>query len=246
MNRMIAIVATTGLALSSCSPVMEANRPDPVDLSQFQVGQHRLDVVKVLGAPVASVNDGPKSCDVYRLYTHGPSGAGRAGIALVEALADVYTLGLAEVISTPVEAGTKNSQHTVTMCYSQYGTLLSIDEEGAAVFASAAPPAAPPAAGEQTPRTRRVMGINVEPVSNFSAFASLMNPPRGLIVMAVSPGGAASSGGMLADDVLLSLGTTQLMTVADVQATLASVQPNSTVAANVWRNGQTLTLQLGF
>jgi hypothetical protein len=242
MKRVIAIVATTGLALSSCAPVMEANRPDPVDLSQFHVGQHRLDVVKVLGAPVASVNDGPKSCDVYQLYTHGPSGVGKAGIAFVEGVADVFTLGLAEVISTPVEAGTKNSLHAVTMCYSQDGTLLSVDEAGAAVNASAAPPAT----AEQAPRTRREMGIKVEPVSNFSAFASQMNPPRGLIVMAVSPGGAASSGGMLADDVLLSLGTSQLMTVADVQATLASVQPNSTVAANVWRNGHALTLQLGF
>jgi hypothetical protein len=221
---------------------MEASRPDPVDLSQFHVGQHRLDVIKVVGTPVSSVSDGLKSCDVYRLYTHGPGGAGRAGIAFAEVVADIYTLGLAEVISTPIEAGTKNSLHTVTMCYSQFGTLASIDEEGATIAASAAPPAA----ADQALRTRRGMGITIEPVANYPAFASLMNPPRGLVVMAVSPGGAASSGGILANDVLLSLGTTQLMTVADVQTKLASVQPNSTVAANVWRNGQALTLQLGF
>ena len=38
--------------LSACSPVMEATRPDPVDLSQFVVGESHVQVVEQLGAPI--------------------------------------------------------------------------------------------------------------------------------------------------------------------------------------------------
>jgi hypothetical protein len=107
---------------------MEFQRPDPIDLAQFQPGERRIDVVKVLGPPLTSMNDGPKSCDIYHLYTHGPNSAGKAGIALVEGAADVLTLGVAEVVSTPVEAGTKNSLYPVTMCYDTNAVLLSVEE----------------------------------------------------------------------------------------------------------------------
>jgi hypothetical protein len=121
---------------------MEFNRPDPVDLTQFHPGDRRIDVVKVLGPPLTSMNDGPKSCDIYHLYTRGPNSAGKAGIALVEGAADVFTLGLAEVVATPVEAGTKNSLYPVTMCYNQNAILLSVEEQSQPIGVSPAPAAA--------------------------------------------------------------------------------------------------------
>ena len=118
-----------GLLLSaSCSPVMEATRPTRVDMSQFAVGKSRVQVVEAIGAPTANVKNGDQSCDVYKLYTRGPGGVGKGVIAAGEGAADVVTLGLAEVIFTPLEAGTRNARHSVTFCYEKNGKLLSFND----------------------------------------------------------------------------------------------------------------------
>ena len=129
LNYMTSIVLASFLLLGSgCSVVMEATRPEPVDTSQFAVGESHLQVVEALGAPTATVKQGDDSCDVYKLYTHGPGGAGKGAIAAGEAVADVFTLGLAEVVTSPVEGATRDSKHTVTMCYDKDSKLISQNE----------------------------------------------------------------------------------------------------------------------
>jgi hypothetical protein len=118
---------TLSLLAAGCSPVMEVNRPDPVDLSKFITGESRLKVIGELGGPLSSVKDGDRSCDMYNLYTRGPGSFGKSAIAAGEAAADVVTIGLAEVIFTPLEAATHNSKHTVMVCY-QDDKLVSIKE----------------------------------------------------------------------------------------------------------------------
>src|SRR5438552_3586183 len=105
------------LAITGCSPIMEATRPDPVDLSQLAVGEKKVDVVAALGAPTATLKDETDPCDVYKLYTRGLGGVGRGVAAAGEAATDVLTLGLTEVLWTPIEAGTRNKRHTVLICY---------------------------------------------------------------------------------------------------------------------------------
>lgn len=119
------------LALSGCSPVMEATRPDPVDLSQFAIGESRIQIIEQIGSPTATVKDGDNSCDVYKLYTRGPGAVSRGAIAVGEAAADVVTLGLTEVLFTPVEGATRNSKHTVLMCYDKDNKLTACKESDA-------------------------------------------------------------------------------------------------------------------
>jgi len=107
---------------------MEATRPTPVDMSQFAIGENRIQVVEAIGAPTANVKDGDQSCDVYKLYTRGPGGVSKGAIAAGEGAADVVTLGLAEVVFTPLEAGTRNAKHTVTFCYDKDGKLVSVND----------------------------------------------------------------------------------------------------------------------
>ncbi len=111
---------------------MEATRPDPVDLSQFAVGESRVQVVEQLGAPTASVKDQANTCDVYKLYTHGLGAVSKGVIAAGEAAADIVTIGLAEVIFTPTEAATRNSKHTVLMCYGEDSKLVGVKEADSA------------------------------------------------------------------------------------------------------------------
>jgi hypothetical protein len=122
----VKLTAVCFAILSSCSVVMEATRPDPVDLSQFTIGEGRPQIVEQLGAPVANVKQGDDSCDIYKLYTRGPGGVGKGAIAATEAVADVFTLGLAEVITSPVEGATKNEKHTVSFCYDKTSSLVSM------------------------------------------------------------------------------------------------------------------------
>jgi hypothetical protein len=87
-----------------------------------------MNVLSELGNPVATTPDGDRSCDIYKLYTRGPNGAGKGVLAASEAVADVFTLGLTEILFTPVEAATRNSKHAVVFCYDGGAKLISVNE----------------------------------------------------------------------------------------------------------------------
>ncbi len=114
--------------VTACSPVMEATRPDPVDINRFVIGEKRVDILAEFGNPAATVPDAGHSCDIYKLYTKGPDAVGKGVIAAGEIVGDFFTLGLSEVLFTPVEAATRNSKHTVLFCYDGDARLLSVKE----------------------------------------------------------------------------------------------------------------------
>jgi hypothetical protein len=127
LNRVLyrALTASACLVLSGCSVYMEETRPEPTRLDQFQPGENRDDVLEKLGPPVTTSDRDGASCDLYQLYVGGYGQAGKAPIALVETAADVFTLGLAEIVSTPTEEMTKNQKSPIWFCYKN-GTLSSI------------------------------------------------------------------------------------------------------------------------
>ena len=120
MKSILSVCAALLLAscLAACSVYMEATRPTPVDLNDYQVGMSRDAVLGKLGAPdtTALGSDGA-SCDFYKLYTRGYGAGGKIPIAVAEAAADVFTIGLAEAVLTPTEGVTKNEKHPVQFCY---------------------------------------------------------------------------------------------------------------------------------
>ncbi|MBV9997202.1 MAG: hypothetical protein JO127_18515 [Caulobacteraceae bacterium] len=130
MRAQVLMIAASTVLLGACSTIMEAKRPDPVDITRFNVGENRMDVIARLGAPPSTVKDQDDSCDVYKLYTKGAHGASKGAVILGEATADVFTLGLAEVVTTPVEAASKSHQHTVLFCYGADDKVASITDEG--------------------------------------------------------------------------------------------------------------------
>ena len=117
---LIGLASSFAVALGGCSVYLEATRPTPVALDEYQVGQSRDSVLESLGAPesTATESDGA-SCDFYRLYTKGYGAGGKIPLAVAEGAADVFTLGLAEVILTPTEGVTKNEKHPVAICYKE-------------------------------------------------------------------------------------------------------------------------------
>ena len=150
MKLNFAVVCST-LALCGCSTVMEANRPTSVSIKEYKYSDKRFDVVSKLGAPLASEKQDSQSCDLYKLYTHGHSGAAKGAIVAGSAVADVLTLGLFEVVGTSAQAASKSKLHNVMFCYDQDNRLVALKNDGVDVdIRSAAPP---PAAPSQSPHS---------------------------------------------------------------------------------------------
>lgn len=143
---MKSILSICGLLLlvnyiTACSVYMEATRPTPVDLADYQEGMMRDAVLERIGAPdnTAIESDGA-SCDFYKLYTRGYGAGGKIPIAVAEGAADVVTLGLAEIVLTPTEGVTKNEKHPIAFCYKAQKLARIIGEGQPTVSASDTPP----------------------------------------------------------------------------------------------------------
>jgi hypothetical protein len=145
------------IVLSGCSVYMEATRPSPIDLAKFNPGDSRGSVTDQLGAPVTtSVGAGGMSCDLYLLYITGYGYGGKVPIAVAEAAADVFTIGLAEIVLSPTESVTRNEKKQVWFCY-QNDALVSVTPQSASASPTATatptpvPSASPAPAGLATP-----------------------------------------------------------------------------------------------
>ena len=112
------IIGFVALWMTGCSVYMEADRPTPVDLTTFKNGDTWDSVYVRLRTPVYQVTDpdGAK-CDVYHLYVKGLSKGSGSAIGVTEIWTDILTLGLAEIVWTPMELLTKNHEYPVTFCF---------------------------------------------------------------------------------------------------------------------------------
>jgi hypothetical protein len=92
------LVSSTG-----CSVYMAAKQPEKKDVSVLNRGTSRNHVIAELGSPAhTTIDDEGQKCDVF-LFVQGYSSGAKAGRALFHGAADVLTLGLWEVVGTPVE-----------------------------------------------------------------------------------------------------------------------------------------------
>jgi len=93
-----------------CSVFMAANQPSKKDVSVFNVGTPRARVIAEAGQPVHTKENADGTITDTFSFIQGYSSGNKAGRALFHGAADVLTLGLWEVVGTPVEAiatGTK-------------------------------------------------------------------------------------------------------------------------------------------
>jgi hypothetical protein len=96
-------LAVSVLLLSGCSVYMAANQPPAKNIDLFKVGTPRAALLAEFGYPTSSEEKNGKKYDIFR-FTQGYSGGAKAGRAVAHGVASVLTLGLWEVIGTPVEA----------------------------------------------------------------------------------------------------------------------------------------------
>lgn len=134
-GRMLTLVIVTGCLLlptSACSVYMAASQPDKKNLSALEsTGMHRDTVVAQLGAPTSSTEhpDGTRT-DVYEFY-EGSATGWKVGRATFHAVADVFTLGLWEIIGTPTEMVIKGDKRIARARYDRNSILTEFEVLGA-------------------------------------------------------------------------------------------------------------------
>ena len=118
MKQLIPSMAVVGLALAAagCSVAMAAHQPSKKDVDLFTHGMPRNLVVGEVGAPVSSETKAGKRVDVYA-FTQGYSKAARVSRTIGHGAADVFTLGLWEVVGTPTEAAFNGTRVVYEVTY---------------------------------------------------------------------------------------------------------------------------------
>ena len=105
----------TGLS-SGCSVVLAAKQPDAKDMSVLKEGAPRSHVIAALGAPAWSGEKDGAKADMFS-FKQGYSTGAKVGRAFFHGVADVFTLGLWEVVGTPIEMIASGTDTRVEVIY---------------------------------------------------------------------------------------------------------------------------------
>ena len=114
--KLLGLVLLSMLLLSSCSVVMATQQPSRKDLSVLTKGVDRSRVIAELGSPLTTEKKDGKRTDVFNCRQGYSTGA-KAGRAIFHGVADFFTLGLWEVVGTPIEAVASGTDVKVSVCY---------------------------------------------------------------------------------------------------------------------------------
>ncbi len=117
------VMAAALSTLSACSVGMAMSGEEDPNVGVIQTGSTRLDVERELGASHSSrvLDDG----GLEAIYQYELGNEPSAGRAVAHGVMDVLTLGLWEVIGTPVEA-IQGDEYEVTIVYDADGIVQSI------------------------------------------------------------------------------------------------------------------------
>jgi len=158
MKKLHAVVFAfvAAVALEGCSASRALDEPHEKDLNVLKPGTDRDLVRAELGAPLPSAAGA--TCDVFA-FPEGSTGW-RYMRALSYSVLDVGTLGLAEIVTNPVESSVGKSKVQLRICYTAtqqvaYTERLEVGQAaklvtGAYPPAPILPPAPPPPAVETT------------------------------------------------------------------------------------------------
>ena len=113
---MLPLIIVALYIFSGCSVYMAAKQPEKKNMTVLSEGTPRGHVIAELGSPIHSEQTSDGKMDIYK-FVQGYSKGAKAGRALFHGVADVATLGLWEVIGTPVEGIADGTEVTVEVHY---------------------------------------------------------------------------------------------------------------------------------
>ena len=134
MLKRFALMLSVGIVLlssSGCSVFMAAAGKREPNLGMITIGAHRAEVELQLGSPRATVahEGGEYRTDTYEYELGNEPSAGRA---VVHGVMDLLTLGLWEVVGTPIEAF-KGEKRDMVITYDLDDLVVGINRPPTAV-----------------------------------------------------------------------------------------------------------------
>lgn len=122
------ILGLITIYLPACSVVQATNSPNAKDLSVLDFGTNRFLVLAELGQPIATeLDEAGNKIDIFK-FTQGHHGAAKAGKGLVYGVLAVGTLGLSEIITSPLEGAIGNgSEMQIKVNYSSNNLVSHVD-----------------------------------------------------------------------------------------------------------------------
>jgi hypothetical protein len=111
---------------AGCSVSRALNQPDKKDLSVLQAGVSRHRVIAELGYPRFTEEKDGKKVDIFT-FVQGYSKGAKTGRALAHGTADFFTLGLWELVGTPIEGAASGTEVQVKVTYDDQDRVASTE-----------------------------------------------------------------------------------------------------------------------
>ncbi|MEP5763992.1 MAG: hypothetical protein ABJ308_05340 [Halieaceae bacterium] len=106
------------IVLQACSVVQATSGPEQKDLSVFERGTNRDYVLAEFGQPTVTATDfNGNTYDIFRFH-QGQHGGVKAGKAVAYGTLALFTLGLSEVVTSPLEGANKGAEMKIKVTYS--------------------------------------------------------------------------------------------------------------------------------
>ena len=160
------VIVSWSVLSSGCSVMMAARSPEKKDLSVLSLGVPRSQVIAELGTPVHQSNDEFGERDVFS-FRQGYSVPVRVGRATVHAVGDLLTLGLWEVVSTPLESSLNGEGVQAEVRYDRQQYVRRVEFFSGAHLAHGGPTLAPWMRGASTQQTGILESASPDPEAAY-------------------------------------------------------------------------------
>lgn len=117
MKKAFLLLLCAVVLIQGCSAIMAGKKQTRKDLSVLRIGGSRDDIVQVLGAPYMTTRTDDGGCkDIYKLVENAGTEETKTFAIVGHTAMDVVTLGLWEIVGTPLEIATQE-EATVFILY---------------------------------------------------------------------------------------------------------------------------------
>ena len=114
------------LPVSGCSVFMAAQQPPAKNVELFNVGTARNELLAEFGPPVISEENNGKKINMF-VFVQGYNKATKAGRVIFHTAADVFTLGLWEIIGTPTELYFDGREMAFHVSYDEHDRIDTVN-----------------------------------------------------------------------------------------------------------------------
>lgn len=124
-------LAVLAVVLAGCSVYMAANQPAAKNLDLLKVGTPRAELIAEFGQPAVSETKNGRRVDTFS-FVQGYSTGAKVGRSLFHGVADVFTLGLWEVVGTPTEMVFSGDKVAFEVTYDAEDLVAEVKQLGTA------------------------------------------------------------------------------------------------------------------